>query len=355
MTHLPPRGLRDPSQKGFVLVSRSLRSSVFRIAAPAAKRADAAAHCVKVTRGSEKAILRQFDVLKRLSRCEDGCSGALAVPRPLPDLVSFGMGHAESGKGTAFLWIATPWVRGMSLDRHMATAACEKRESLLVDALELALALAEAINGLSLMTERGRKLVHGDIKPSNIIVSTGGTKRISLVDFDTLFFQGDEGAPPCGTYGYSAPEIVAAEEEGWACGGDSADVYSFGVVAHEMLTGAWPYPFPAGLIAGRSHWISWFRRSSIIRIEERLPPDVHALLLACLARDPCSRPRCDEVVAILKRMANRYRDSSILCSRRTCEPAPPTPASSAESAACLEPWIDPEVLRNSLRASLRIL
>lgn len=76
-------------------------------------------------------------------------------------------------------------------------------------------------------------VVHGDVKPSNVLHSDAGTV---LIDFG-LARRADEPSPGRGgTLTYLAPEVVQ--------GGEStprADVYSLGVVLFEALTGELPY------------------------------------------------------------------------------------------------------------------
>lgn len=83
-------------------------------------------------------------------------------------------------------------------------------------------------------------MLHGDIKPGNILLSPLG--HLALADFG-LSVPGELNKPTghirCyvaqGTLGYAAPEAVcqAAETKGW---GVEADVWSYGVVLSEMLS-----------------------------------------------------------------------------------------------------------------------
>ncbi len=71
-------------------------------------------------------------------------------------------------------------------------------------------------------------VIHGDIKPENIIVSDGG---VSLIDFGCAFLQYTEGFKYAGTPQYAAPELLQGEIS------TESDVYSFGRVLFYMLTG----------------------------------------------------------------------------------------------------------------------
>ncbi len=71
-------------------------------------------------------------------------------------------------------------------------------------------------------------VIHGDIKPENIMVSDEG---VSLVDFGCAFLQYSEEYKYMGTPEYAAPELLRGEAL------TESDVYSFGKVLIFMLTG----------------------------------------------------------------------------------------------------------------------
>jgi serine/threonine protein kinase len=79
-------------------------------------------------------------------------------------------------------------------------------------------------------------VVHGDVKPANLLLEATGPGRphLRLADFGVATYDADgvrfESEPPIGTPGYLAPEQV----EG-AAPDTSQDVYAAGVVARRML------------------------------------------------------------------------------------------------------------------------
>lgn len=89
-------------------------------------------------------------------------------------------------------------------------------------------------------------VVHGDVKPENVIITPSG--RAVLVDFGAAMRTGDE-RERIGTVGFSAPELLAGEPVG-----PPADVYSLAALAVHLLTGITPRPgasWPIAMASGR--------------------------------------------------------------------------------------------------------
>ncbi|MFZ6798603.1 protein kinase domain-containing protein [Undibacterium sp. Di24W] len=89
-------------------------------------------------------------------------------------------------------------------------------------------------------------LIHGDLKPSNLMQEPGGVIRI--LDFG-LATQADRDATtslvqsdPQGTIAYMAPELLTGSTLR-----PSADIYALGVIFYELLTGARPFSNLSGL------------------------------------------------------------------------------------------------------------
>src|SRR5439155_4761689 len=89
----------------------------------------------------------------------------------------------------------------------------------LLRAIDICEALAHA---------HGHGIVHGDVKPGNVILSESSA---TLVDFGLARRPADS-RPILGTLPYMSPEQI----EGAAIDG-RADIWSFAVVLYEMLSG----------------------------------------------------------------------------------------------------------------------
>ena len=137
---------------------------------------------------------------------------------------------------------------------YMISAHVEGRDlDEVVMAQEGALALSDVLTVIDQIAETLEHLhrhhpvvVHGDLKPANVIVTPDG--RAVLIDFGAAMRIGDE-RERLGTPGFSAPEVLAGEPVS-----ASADLYSLAALAVFLLTGITPKlgsAWPAALADGK--------------------------------------------------------------------------------------------------------
>src|SRR5262245_28474445 len=123
--------------------------------------------------------------------------------------------------------IAMDWIEGRDLAAVLdADGHPGLDPELTIDYLEQA---AEALDHLHLHRPT---VVHGDVKPANLILTSSG--RVALVDFGLSSRPYDD-PRRAGTAGYVAPEVAAGERPSPA-----SDVYSFAATALALLTGEPP-------------------------------------------------------------------------------------------------------------------
>lgn len=142
-------------------------------------------------------------------------------------------------------------------------------------------ALASVADALAYAHDRG--LTHRDIKPGNILIQAED-HAAKLVDFGLAVLMGDdglEGSPRFGTPAYMAPEQRASPPSITA----KCDVYAFGIVLHECLTGARPSIDNGAAVA------------------KSVPPEVAAIVQACVAAAPDARPTASDLAGMLRAAA----------------------------------------------------
>jgi len=159
---------------------------------------------------------------------------SLAARLSHPNIVDvFDFGQLE---GRYFL--AMSFVPGLTL-RSVHRRMLIRHERLSVAAaLHIARDLCEALQHVHELEDGSGPLglIHRDLSPDNVIVSTSGTAKV--IDFGAA--RATSRTPPSqlfvGRYRYAAPERV--RHEGEDC---RSDVYSAGVVLYECLTGMRPF------------------------------------------------------------------------------------------------------------------
>jgi serine/threonine-protein kinase len=152
----------------------------------------------------------------------------------------------------------------------------------------------EAASALDYAHSRG--VLHRDIKPANLLLSPGGTVKIT--DFGIAHAVGS--APVTvtgmliGTPCYMAPERVAGAQATSA-----SDLYALGVVAYECLAGVPPFS-GVPLEVALAH-----RERPLPPLPLSVPAEVGALVMQLTAKDPFWRPGSAAEVA---RRAAALRD-----------------------------------------------
>ncbi len=195
------------------------------------------------------------------------------------------LGLFDSGELGGFLFYVMPYVEGETL-----TSKLEREGALPVtEACHILRDMADA-----LAYAHRHHVVHRDIKPGNIMISDG---HAMIMDFGVAKAVSDASANDAarsrltmpgttvGTPAYMAPEQAAADPNIDA----RADLYAFGVVAYEMLSGRPPFTGATTQQVVAAH----VSRSPEPLANHRaaLPPDVEALVMQCLEKDPAKRPR----------------------------------------------------------------
>eukprot|EP00929_Paragymnodinium_shiwhaense_P106235 TRINITY_DN71475_c0_g1_i3.p1 TRINITY_DN71475_c0_g1~~TRINITY_DN71475_c0_g1_i3.p1 ORF type:complete len:920 (+),score=216.02 TRINITY_DN71475_c0_g1_i3:100-2859(+) len=136
-------------------------------------------------------------------------------------------------------------------------------------------------------------IMHGDLKPANIMVEdTAKRPRLKLLDFGLSRITSPSAAPPGGTFRWMAPEVLLTPTKKPKL---AADVYSFGCIAFFTFTGQAPFRFsPAPklreLVKNNVAPFDW-SETEMTHLLSYLRPAIEA----CLWRDEDARPSMKDV------------------------------------------------------------
>lgn len=145
------------------------------------------------------------------------------------DHKNIGTVHAieESGEGQLFLVMA--YYEGQSLACRMTGPAFP-----VLEAVEIVQQIAEGLGHAHL-----HNIVHRDVKPSNVILTSGG--QVKIVDFGLARFVGPAAATQtrtfAGTLPYMSPEQVMGRSVD-----ERTDIWSLGVITYQLLANRLPFP-----------------------------------------------------------------------------------------------------------------
>jgi eukaryotic-like serine/threonine-protein kinase len=203
------------------------------------------------------------DQLERFSR-----EARAAARLSHPNLVAV----IDAGEDGGRPYIVFEYVRGETLKRRI-----QREGRLPVDE-----AVAYAIEiGRGLAAAHGRKLVHRDVKPQNVLIDSEGRARVT--DFGIARSLEAHGLTATGrvlgTTDYVSPEQAMGENVD-----ERSDVYALGIVLYEMLTGDVPYHAETQVAVAMKH------------VHEPLPdvfdrrPDVSAVVAAVVDRATAKSP-----------------------------------------------------------------
>ena len=161
--------------------------------------------------------------------------------------------------------------------------------------LGIVAAVAEALQ----YANRTAKVVHHDVKPSNIFLAEGGEARLG--DFDLADVREDEDQSPC-VVGWGSPAYVSPER--LYSGGEDVrgDVFSLGATLYELLSGRTPFG-----VEGEPEELYERRRAmgfpELYTLRSDLPETLSNLVFHMLEFEPECRPGYPEIIRELRSAA----------------------------------------------------
>jgi serine/threonine protein kinase len=219
--------------------------------------------------GREQQFLREAQIIGQLSH---------------PSIVQlYDVGIDE--QGTPFL--VMEYIAGKTLEHHLdpSVLTCQRACAWTAD-LAGALAVAHRVG-----------ILHGDVKPGNILVTA--ENKVKLGDFGIARYasQVSGSGRLMGTPAYLAPEQIQGQPQD-----ARSDQFALGIVLHQMLTGT--RPFDGSSLGAVCAQILNAAPEPPSRRNPAVSPALDAVVARCLAKNPADRfASCDELASALYPLA----------------------------------------------------
>ena len=205
----------------------------------------------------------------------------------------------EFGDSPAGLFIAMEWVDGRTLREVLGDGQVDTAR-----AMDWA---GQAARALAAAHAAG--ILHRDIKPENIMLRKDGVLKILdfglarppgpvRLDANCAGASGTISGTLSGTLLYMSPELLRGE-----AASSASDVFSLGALFYELLTGRHPFAGDTPLDVFEAIECRIVAAPSMVRAG--VPPDIDALILSMLDRDPAKRPSASEACEAFSRVSAR--------------------------------------------------
>jgi eukaryotic-like serine/threonine-protein kinase len=162
--------------------------------------------------------------------------------------------------------------------------------------------VAEVASALHAAHRKG--VIHGDIKPANILILDDG--RVKLTDFGMarLASHDKKDTPLLGTPAYWCPEQIMGRPQD-----ARSDIFSLGVVLYEMVTGK--RPFDADSLQGVCTRVLSSKPLPASHANPSLPRAFDEVISRCLEKEPAHRYQSVDLLAMdLYPLARRKVEAS---------------------------------------------
>ncbi|HEX7185409.1 MAG TPA: protein kinase [Thermoanaerobaculia bacterium] len=195
----------------------------------------------------------------------------------------------DAGEIDGQLYLAMPLYEGETLRDRLAHGPLPVEE-----AVDIARQVAQ---GLAKAHRQG--IVHRDVKPANLMLTTDGV--VKILDFGIAKLAGEAGITRTGV-SIGTPAYMSPEQARGAAVDHRTDLWSLGVVLYEMLTGRRPFTGDHEQIVFQA--ILNREPEPLARLRPDAPVELERMIAGLLAKDPEKRayPTADALSAELRKL-----------------------------------------------------
>lgn len=213
----------------------------------------------------------------------------------------------DAGEEDGVAYIAMEFLEGKSLRELLDSGTPLSNDDLLAYAIQMADALDYA---------HRFDIVHRDVKPGNIVVSSQG--RVKISDFGIAQLPSGnltQAGTILGTPKYMSPEQVRGERlDG------RSDIFSLGVILYEIFAGK--APFTGDSLAAIMYQVLHVAPLDPTILAPTCPPGIRQIVARCLAKDKAERyPQAGDIAADLRRHHDLTPDPVLIASAFSALPA----------------------------------
>lgn len=185
---------------------------------------------------------------------------------------------AQSQETTAYL--VMDYIQGQTLSNYLHATAHKGLFPAFTDIVYLVMSLSSAID-----YAHQQSIVHGNIKPSNILLNRHNTTQFKagepfLTDFGLTQLAGIPGSS-------SNPLYISPEQAQGFPANNRSDIYTLGVLLYELCTGIVPFrdENPIAVMTQHIHRLP----TPPMLINPNIPPALSEVILRAMAKDPFTR------------------------------------------------------------------